>query len=820
MEVGLVRQVDITEEMRQAYLSYAMSVIVARALPDARDGLKPVQRRILYAMYDMGLRPNSAFKKSARIVGEVLGKYHPHGDQAVYEAMARMAQPFVMRYPLVEGQGNFGSVDGDPPAAMRYTEARLAATAMDMLADIQKDTVDFVENFDGSLTEPTVLPAALPNLLLNGAAGIAVGMATNIPPHNLNEVVDALVYMLENWRRLDEVVVDDLMRFIHGPDFPTGGLILVEEENDELRRAYSTGRGKLTVRARVHLEAASRGRQRLIVTELPYAVNKSSLLERIAHLTREGRIEGIADLRDESDRQGMRIVIELSKGADPDEVLARLYKYTPLQNTFGVILLALVDGEPRLLSLKQALRVYLEHRLEVVRRRSEHDLRRLRQRAHILEGLLIALDNLDEVIATIRRSRTVETAHQNLRKKFKLSAAQAQAILEMPLRRLAALERKKLQEEYKETKKRIRALEALLRSPKKMRQAVAEELLALKERYGDPRRTQIVRLKAGQAAQALTADDLIPAEEVWVALDAEGNLARLHAGKAPRLSGRAAPWLWIKASTRDTLYLVAEDGQAVGVPVHTLPEGEKPADGATVAQVTPWRQGKEVVALFALPPNGGLKEGEGYVLTVTRLGMVKKSDLTALPGPGQPFTLVKVNPGDALLRVLLTRGKDEVLLVTAQGMGIRFAEGDVRPMGLVAAGVNGIKLKGEDVVVGAEVVAPKGEVFLVDSRGYAKRVPFAEFPRQRRYGQGVVAWKLPKGAALVGGATGKGTQKVVLHLHKLAPKAVRLDAAPVRSRTSVRGVRVVELKAGDSVVWLAAPAPTWSAAGKQSKGRQ
>ena len=810
MEVGLVRQIDITEEMRQAYLSYAMSVIVARALPDARDGLKPVQRRILYAMYDMGLRPNGPFKKSARIVGEVLGKYHPHGDQAVYDAMVRMAQPFVMRYPLVEGQGNFGSVDGDPPAAMRYTEARLAPTALDMLADIQKDTVDFVENFDGSLEEPTVLPAALPNLLVNGATGIAVGMATNIPPHNLGEIVDALVFMLEGWQRLDEITVEDLMRFVQGPDFPTGGLILVEEENDELRRAYSTGRGKLTVRARVHLEAAGRGRQRLIVTELPYAVNKASLLERIAHLVREGKVEGIADLRDESDRQGMRIVIELAKGTDSDEVLARLYKYTPLQHTFGVIMLALVNGEPRLLSLKQALRVYLDHRLEVVRRRSEYALRRLRQRAHILEGLLIALEHLDEVIATIRRSRTVDTARQNLRKKFKLSEAQAQAILDMPLRRLAALERKKLQEEYKETRKQIRALEALLRSPKKMRQAVAEELLALKERYGDARRTQIVRLQAGQAAQALTAEDLIPAEDVWVALDAEGNLARMPVGKAPRPSGRAAPWLLAQANMRDTLYLVAEDGKAVALPVHTLPEAEKPAAGAPVARITALRSA-EVVALFALPSEAQRADGAGYVFTVTRQGMVKKSDLAALPGPTtQPFTLVKVNPGDALLRVLLTHGDDEIILVTARGMAIRFAESDVRPMGLVAAGVNGIKLKGDDVVVGAEVVQPKGALFLVDSRGYAKRVPFEEFPVQRRYGQGVVAWKLPRRAALVGCATGKGTQKVTLHLHKAAPKAVRLDAAPVRTRASVRGLRVVELKPGDSVVWLTAPAQRWT----------
>ncbi len=818
MEVGLVRRVDINEEMRQAYLDYAMSVIVARALPDARDGLKPVQRRILYAMYDMGLRPEGAFKKSARIVGEVLGKYHPHGDQAVYEAMVRMAQEFTMRYPLVEGQGNFGSMDGDPPAAMRYTEARLAAATMEMLADMQKDTVDFVENFDGTLREPTVLPAALPNLLLNGATGIAVGMATNIPPHNLGEVVDALVFMLERWTRLDDVTVEDLMRFIKGPDFPTGGMVVLEGEEDELRKAYSTGRGKLQVRARVHLEEAGRGRQRIVVTELPYAVNKAGLIERIATLAREGKVEGLADLRDESDRQGLRIVIELSKGVEPEKVLQALYKYTPLQQTFGVILLALVDGAPRLLTLKQALRVYLEHRLEVVRRRTEHDLARLRRRAHILEGLLVALKHLDEVIALIRRSRTAETAHKNLRKRFRLTDEQAKAILEMPLRRLAALERKRLEEEYKATKAQIRRLEALLRSPKKMRAAVAEELQALKARYGDPRRTQIVRLGEGEAAQALTAADLLPAESVWVVVDADGRLVRLPSGKMPRLSGRAAPWLWTQASTRDTLYLVTEQGRAVALPVHTLPEGERPAAGGTVQRMTALSSDEEVVALFALPP-ADARPAVGYVLTVTRGGMVKKTAWEELPGPGgKPFTLVKVHTGDALLRVLLTTGEDDLVLVTAQGKGIRFSESEVRPMGLVAAGVSGMKLAVGDVVVGAERVAGEA-LFLVESRGHAKRVPFAEFPRQRRYGQGVQVWKLPRGVTLVGCATGKGTQRVTLHLHRAAPKMVRLDAAPLRKRDSVRGVRVVDLKDGDSVIWLAAPAPTLPHPGETQRKR-
>jgi len=799
MEIGLVQRIDISEEMRQAYLDYAMSVIVARALPDARDGLKPVQRRILYAMYDMGLRANAAYKKSARIVGEVLGKYHPHGDQAVYDAMARMAQDFSMRYPLVDGQGNFGSVDGDPPAAMRYTEARLSPIAETLLADIAKNTVDFAPNFDESLQEPTVLPAAFPNLLVNGATGIAVGMSTNIPPHNLGEVIDALVLMLQKWERLDAITVDDLMQHIPGPDFPTGGLIVQAEGEDGLRSAYSTGRGKITVQALVHTESIGRGRHALVITELPYAVNKSSLLERIAQLTRDGKLEGITDLRDESDRQGMRIVIELAKNADPDAVLASLYKHTPLQTTFGIIMLALVEGSPRLLPLKQALKIYLEHRQEVVRRRTEHDLARLRRRAHILEGLLIALNNLDEVIQTIRKSRTAETAHKNLRKRFGLSAEQAQAILDMPLRRLAALERKKLETEYKETKKQIKALEALLRSPKKMRAAIAEELQAVKAQFGDARRTRIVRLDASQTGKALTVEALLPDQTVWVAMDKQGRIARLPGGKAPRLSGRAAPAALTQASTRGTLYLVTAQGQAVALPVHTLPEAASPAEGAAWQTLAPALRESPPVALFALPAQGE----DGFVLTVSRAGMVKKSPSRDLPAAGaQPFTLVKINPGDALQTVLLTQGNDEILLFTRRGMAIRFAETEVRPMGLVAAGVAGIKLKGQDEVVGAVKVL-KGKntaVLMVANNASARRVAFDEFPTQKRYGQGVQGWKLPQGAHLVGVAAGKPNTKVSIHFRKAAAKAIRLDDAPLRKRSATRGAKIATLKPKDEVV--------------------
>ena len=579
------------------------------------------------AMHDMGMRPNSPYKKSARIVGEVLGKYHPHGDMAVYDTMARMAQDFSMRYQLVDGQGNFGSMDGDSPAAMRYTEARMSPLATGMLADIGKETVDFAANFDDTLEEPKVLPSAFPNLLVNGITGIAVGMSTSIPPHNLGEVVDALIYMLQNWSRLDDVNVEDLMKFIQGPDFPTGGLILDDEEGG-LKTAYGRGRGRIQVRARAHIEEMSRGRNRIVVTELPYMTNKSSLIGRIADLARDGKIEGLADLRDESDRQGMRIVIELIKTADPEDVLRVLYKRTPMQSTFSIIMLALVDGEPRMLAIKQALRVYLDHRLEIIRRRSEFDLTRARERAHILEGLRIALANLDDVIDIIRRSRTVDTAKQNLRKRFKLSNIQAQAILDMPLRRLAGLERRKIEDEYKELKASIRILQALLRSPKKMRLLVAEELLAVKEKFSDRRRTQIIQLKGDKEAAPVRMSDLAPDEDVWVMASPSGEIARTLENKLPRQSGGEAPRWLLRVNTRDTLYLIAENGEAAAVPVHSLPEGENASDGLPITKVSPLTSRHKLAAIMSLPPKNQLAE-DWYALTATRGGMVKKTEVPA-----------------------------------------------------------------------------------------------------------------------------------------------------------------------------------------------
>ncbi len=811
MELGVVRKIDIDQEMQQAYLDYAMSVIVARALPDARDGMKPVQRRILYAMYDMGIRADTAYKKSARIVGEVLGKYHPHGDSSVYEAMARLAQDFSMRTMLVDGQGNFGSVDGDPPAAMRYTEARLAAPAIDILADINKNTVDFIGNFDDTLVEPSVLPAAIPNLLVNGATGIAVGMATSIPPHNLGEVVDALVYMLERWEKLDDIDVEMLMEFVQGPDFPTGGMIIQEKDDEGLESAYGSGRGRITVQAKAHVEEMERGKSRIIVTELPYMVNKSGLIERIAELAREGHLEGLSDLRDESDRQGMRIVIEMTKNANPEIVLRDLYKRTPMQTTFGINLLALVDGEPRTLTLKGALRVYIEHRLTVIKRRAEFDLDKAKARAHILEGYLVALKNLDELIGIIRNAPDVETARAKLMKRYKLTELQANAILDMQLRRLAALERKKIETEYKEVTALIKELTTLLKSPKLMRGVVAEELLKVKAAYGDRRRTQIVDLKKnGKGAKALTTRDLMPKQTVWIGVTSDGLVSRTHDEKEPRHSGNDAPRWLVKATTSDTIYFVSKLGKAAAVAAHLIPEAAKLSGGSMFHRVSPLQDTDLLAAVFALPASKTELGEETCVLTVTRFGMVKKTLTSELPGPSsQAFTLVRVNEGDRLGWVGLTDGKKkDILLVTAQGMAIRFKEDDVRPMGLVAAGVNGIKLDDKDEVTGVEILPAEGEIFVLTSDGKAKRLDQKEFPVQGRYGKGVTVWDLPEKLKIAGTATGKPNHMATIHLSKGAAKSTRLDAAGIRKRAATKGDLVAEVKPGEEITsvvvgWMA-----------------
>ena len=792
MEVGIVRRINIDNEMQASYLDYAMSVIVSRALPDVRDGLKPVHRRILYAMYDLGLTSDKPYKKSARIVGEVLGKYHPHGDAAVYEAMVRMAQDFSLRYPLVDGQGNFGSVDGDNAAAMRYTEARLADIANEMLADIDRDTVDWNDNFDGTLREPSVLPAALPNLLVNGSSGIAVGMATNIPPHNLGEVCDALGYVIDNFGRAEDITTEDLMRFIQGPDFPTGGVVFRYEREgngddaeqvDAIERAYGSGKGSLVVQAKAQIEEMSRSRNRIVVTELPYQTDKSRLIERIAELVREGRLEGLTDLRDESDRTGMRICIELTRTVDPRQVLADLYKLTPLQSTFGVSLLALVDGEPRLLSLKKMLIHYVEHRQQVIVRRARHDLAIARQRAHILEGLLRALDVLDQIIALIRGSRTADAARRELIKQLNFSEAQAQAILDMQLRRLAALERQKLQDEHKEMLRLIKELEALLASPKKVLALIRQNLLDLKARYGDPRRTQI----ADRAKAVLTARDHAAERDVWVALDADGRLCTAGRGDqngddpegrpAPQAAGTSAPGagkgestsplqlfagppvLLVAANTRQDLYLFTASGRAGRVQGHNWPE----APGAPAADLAglsgnPGGPRERIVSMLALlPPQGdeGRPAG-GHLVLGTAQGKVKRVALADLyPQAHSSPQVIALEPGDELAWATLGRGQGEVLLITAAGQAIRFAEEEVRPMGLPAGGVGGIKLReGDRVVTGIVIAGAAQHLAILASDGRGKRVPLAEFPIQGRYGAGVIAARMPErsGPAVVAAA--------------------------------------------------------------------
>jgi DNA gyrase subunit A len=807
MEIGTVRQVDIDSEMRVAYLDYAMSVIVSRALPDARDGLKPVQRRILYGMHDLGLRPDAPYKKSARIVGEVLGKYHPHSDTAVYDAMARMAQDFTLRTPLVDGQGNFGSIDGDNPAAMRYTEARLASIATEILADLDKDTVDFAPNFDDSLKEPSVLPSAIPNLLVNGASGIAVGMATSIPPHNLGEVCDALVYMLDNWRELDSISVEDLMQFIQGPDFPTGGVVYrrTEEDGEDLiAHAYGQGRGKITVRALAHVEEMTRSRHRIVITELPYQVNKSSLIERIAQLVREGRLEGITDLRDESDRRGMRLVMELTRTVKPEGVLAALFKRTPMESTFSLIMLALVDGEPRLLTLKKALVTYLEHRQTIVTRRSRYELARAKERAHILEGLITALDNLDEVIDTIRRSRTTDSARQNLQRKFKLSEVQAQAILDMPLKRLAALERKRIQDEYKEKLRLIKYLTALLKSPAKIRGVVRDELAAIKETYADARRTQVV--DAGKAQ--LTATDLVPDELSWVAVSRDGLVARTSdAGSAPRVGSRPkdAPVCLLAASTRDTLYLFTARGHTAALPIHQLPEGVAwEGAGSHFADLTRLTRRDRIVAALAVPPD---LEG-GFLFLATHQGTVKRVAVSDLPGvSSDPFVVISVEEKDTLGWTAITTGKDEVLLTTAAAKTIRFKEDEVRPMGLAAAGVKGIKLSdGNDRVVGVVVARPRSDLFVISEDGRAKRTSLTEYPTKSRYGQGVVTAHFAENIGLAGACVVQSSDSVVLVTDKGAAKTIRAASAPRMGRAT-QGKEVIALRGRDFVTDAFTPLP-------------
>jgi len=781
-DIGKVKQVSINEEMRDSYLSYAMSVIVSRALPDVRDGLKPVQRRILYAMYDMGLYPDRPYRKSARVVGEVLGKYHPHGDQSVYDAMVRMAQDFSMRYPLVDGQGNFGSIDGDAAAAMRYTETRMAPMGFDLLEDIGKDTVDFGSNFDDTMREPEVLPSVLPNLLLNGSSGIAVGMSTSVPPHNLGEVVDALVYMLERWESVEEITIKDLMNFIQGPDFPTGGLVFRyrgESEQDALANAYGTGRGRVRVRARAHVEQMERNKSRIVITELPYQANKTNLLGKIADLHRDGKIEGLTDLRDESDRNGMRITIETTRNVEPETVLNELFRLTPMESTFSIIMIALVNGEPRVLTLKQALRYYLEHRLEVIRRRSEHDLARARERAHILEGLLVALANLDEVIETIRHSQDVEEARRNLVLFFKLTDVQAQAILDMRLRRLAALERQKIEEEFREKQELIARLTHLLATPALMRAEIGEELRAVKEKYGDARRTQIVD---GSSQEMVTAADLLPDQKVWVVAGRDGTLARTTSPEPFKVPYKPAevPKVMLEANTQDIVYLFTAGGEAVGLPVYQLPQARSLGQGEHWADLTALSRRNHLVDALVVPP-----EAEGFIFLTTLAGMCKRIRLEDLPGiTADPFVVMKVDDADALGWARLTSGAEEVILATRSGQVIRFLEEEVRDMGLPAGGVLGIRLDDDmDGIAAMDLVRNGDYLWSITDDGLAKASALDTYPQQSRYGKGVINVRLPAGSEEVAAAVVGHRERVVIITTALDTTAtVRLDEGPVGSR--------------------------------------
>ncbi len=798
-----IQPINIESEMRDAYLSYAMSVIVSRALPDARDGLKPVHRRILYAMHDMGIDASGGHKKSARIVGEVLGKYHPHGDGAVYDTMVRMAQDFSMRYMLIDGQGNFGSIDGDGAAAMRYTEARMAHIGGELLVDINKETVEFVDNFDGSLREPAVLPSMAPNLLVNGASGIAVGMSTNIPPHNLGEICDALVYMLEQWERLDAIDVDDLMRFVKGPDFPTGGVIYkMRGEEDMLRSAFDTGRGKITLRAKVHIEDMGRGKSRIIVSELPFQTNKTTLIERIASLASTGKLEGLADLRDESDRQNpVRLVIELQRGAEVTDVMAQLFKLTPLQTTFGIIMLALVDGQPRTLTLKRALRVYLEHRLEVVQRRSAFDLARAKERAHVLEGLIIALDNLDAVIKTIRRSRTTETARANLMRNFKVTEIQAMAILAMPLRRLASLEMRKIRQEHKEKRRLIKNLESLLASPLKQRQTIAEEMARVREDYGDARRTIIAE---GEASGLTQADFLAPEAKTVVMLSVKGDLGRTALDEAPRVTTatKAPPRLLQHSTTAHALYLFAEDGYCASLPVQQIPPVATASLGTRFSDLSALNKRRKIAAFQCLPP----ELGGGYLSFITAAGAVKRMHVSDLPGVmAREFRVMKLAERDRIVEVLFSRGGEDLMLTSARGYAIRFCEDDVRATGLNSGGVRGMRLalKGDRVVAGS--LADDGMVaWSVSSDGIAKASPMSEYKTQGRGGSGVISMKRAEGDPDVAAALAGGLDEEILVLtNKRKAKRVTLGSAKIMKRAGTGGSPIISLREKERVVGLA-----------------
>jgi DNA gyrase subunit A len=798
---GRIEPIGLEEEIQRSYLDYAMSVIVGRALPDVRDGLKPVHRRILWSMLESGLRPDRPHRKSVSAVGEVLKKYHPHGDQSVYDALVRMAQDWSLRVPLVDGHGNFGSVDGDPPAAYRYTEARLAWAAMEMLRDIEAETVDFIPNFDGYEQEPTVLPSRFPNLLVNGAGGIAVGMATNIPPHNLGEVVDAVAHYLDH----PEATPKALMRFIKGPDFPTGAVIMGKQGIADM---YETGRGSIKVRAVTHIEEGTQGRSKIVVTELPYQVNKARVAEKIAELANAGRLKDVGDVRDESNKEGMRLVVYTKRAANPQVVLNQLYKHTQLQESFGAIMLALVDNVPRTLNLAELIGYYVDHQVDVVTRRTRYELKRAEERDHIVQGLLIALQNLDAVITVIRGSQDADEARTKLMKQFKLTEIQANHILDMPLRRLTRLAREELEQEHKDLLATIRRLKALLKDPKKIRGLIKEEILAIRQRFADGRRTQ---LKADEGD--LDLEDLIAEEDVVITVSRAGYVKRqpIENFRRQGRGGKGIRGTNLKeedvvrdvftTTTHHWLLFLTSRGKVYRVKVHEVPESGRTARGAYAANLP----GVGITADERVQAVIDLKEyGEGrFLLFATRKGMVKKTPLPEYDSSRTGLAAINLKDGDELIDVRLTDGKDDVLLVSRAGKTIRFKEGLARPMGRQTAGVIGMRLDPDDEVIALGVASEGEEMISVTQQGYGKRTPLKDYPAKGRGGKGVIGHTLTKKTGLLAGAF-VGSKDQDMFVISSSGIVIRVAAADIRrvGRAS-QGVRTMRVEEGATVVALA-----------------
>jgi DNA gyrase subunit A len=793
--------VNIEDQMRESYMDYAMSVIIGRALPDARDGLKPVHRRILYAMFSEGLLHNRRYSKCAGVVGEVLKRYHPHGDSAVYDALVRLAQEWNVRYPLIDGQGNFGSIDGDPPAAYRYTECRLTELAEELLADIDRETVDFVPNFDDSTREPIVLPSKVPNLLVNGSAGIAVGMATNIPPHNLGEICDALVALIEH----PELTVDELMRYIPGPDFPTAGFICGQ---NPIREAYREGRGILTVRGRATVETDEKsGRSAIVVTEIPFQVNKARLIERIAELVNERKLDGIADLRDESDREGMRVVIELKRDAVAEVLLNQLYKHTPLQESYGVNMLAIVEGRPRLLTLKDALSVFIQHRREVVVRRTAYDLRKAEERLHILAGLKIAIEHLDQAIAIIRGAADPATAREGLVAAFALSPVQAQAILDMRLQRLTSLERDKIVEEYGETEKAIERYRQILGDEREVSKIIAEELRALRAKYGDERRTQIV-----DEAAAISVEDLIVEEDMVVTISHEGYIKRNAVAlyRAQRRGGRGkigattrdedfVEHLFV-ASTHSYILIFTTTGKVYWLKVHEIPQAGRAARGRSITNLLSLKPEEKLSAFLPVREF----QASRYVVFATRRGLVKKTDLMQYASP-RPSGIIAIalEEGDEVIGVRLTDGSGQVILSTREGQAIRFEESEVRPMGRGTYGVWGMKLDAGDEVVALDLVEPGATLLAVSANGYGKRTEMGEYRLTGRGGKGIITMRTTEKTGQVVGVR-MVTDEDQIMLITSGGKVIRLRVREIRViGRNTQGVRLIDLEEGERVASVA-----------------